>query len=71
MKKNKTLDLCPLCGGRRKPAMITSRADARPQLAVILRGSTAVADSVVAVSSDDQTANGFAEFLLDTPKGEL
>ena len=51
--------------------MITSRADARPQLAVILRGSTAVADSVVAVSSDDQTANGFAEFLLDAPKGEL
>ena len=70
MKKNKILDLCPLCGGRRKPAMITSRADARPQLAVILRGSKAVADSVVAVSSDDQPANGFA-VLLDAPKGEL
>ncbi len=51
--------------------MITSRADARPQLAVILRGSKAVADSVLAVSSDDQTASGFAEFLLDAPKGEL
>ena len=51
--------------------MITFRADVRPQLAVVLRGPTAVADSVVAVSSDDQTANGFAEFLLDAPKGEL
>jgi hypothetical protein len=71
MKKNKILDLCPLCGGRRKPGMITSRADVRPQLAVILRGPTAVADSVPAVSSDDQTASGFAEFLLDAPKREL
>lgn len=51
--------------------MITSRADVRPRLAVIRRGPTAVADSVLAVSSDDQTASGFAEFLLDAPKREL
>jgi hypothetical protein len=70
MKKGKSY-LCPLCGRKKKPAPKTSRADVREGVSVLRAPRTAVADSVVAESSNDQTANDFAAVLLKDRKKRL
>jgi hypothetical protein len=71
MKNGGKSHLCPLCGSKRKPQTKSSRADARYKLPVVLKPPTAVADSVVAESSDDKTANDFAALLLKTRNKQL
>lgn len=68
MKNPKTSHLCPLCGSERKPAPKAPREVVHHRLAIAAKPSTTVADSVVAESSDDKTANDFAEVLLNAQK---
>ena len=64
MKKGNKSDLCPLCGGERKPATTTFRA-VRASKAVASTVPETATYSLGAESSDDRTANDFAELLLN------
>ena len=61
--KMKKSDLCPHCGGKIKPETKAFRTDIRDELPVLLKPPKDVADSAVAESSDDKTANDFAVVL--------
>ena len=70
MKKGKRLDLCPLCGGERKPQKTTARAKVRAGVALVPKGLET--ESFGAESSDDdKTANNFAAALLNARKMRL
>jgi hypothetical protein len=64
MKKGNKSALCPVCGSERKPATTTSRVAVRASVAVISKAPETVTYSFGAESSDDETASGFAAFLL-------
>ena len=71
MKKATQSAPCPLCGGERKPATKASRASVRRRAGVLLKPPTDVADSVVAESSDDKTANDFAAVLVKAQRNDF
>ena len=64
MKKVNKSDLCPLCGGERKPVTKTSRAALHASAAIVYKAPKTVASSFGSESSDDQTANDFAAALM-------
>jgi hypothetical protein len=66
MKKGNKSDLCPLCGGKKRPVMTISRPNGRAGVAV--KNAMTVPDSFWAESVNDKTANGFAEVLLNPRK---
>jgi hypothetical protein len=71
MKKPNKSAICPLCGGDRKPGTKASRADVRDGRAVVRDAVTTITDSVVTESSDDKTANDFAQVLLNVRERRL
>jgi hypothetical protein len=66
MTKTIKANRCPLCGREKKPTIKTSRSKSRVGTGVAASRKTfaAIADSVRAASSDDQTANDFAAAAL-------
>jgi hypothetical protein len=62
MEKEKKPDRCPLCGNESKPLAKSSRADKRTRVAMLRSAPKISGDSLGAESSDDKTANNFAEF---------
>jgi hypothetical protein len=64
MKRENKAHLCPLCGGGKNPGTSTLRVGGRDGRSVLRKPSATVADSVMAESSDDKTANDFAALLL-------
>lgn len=64
MKKKNQLDLCPLCGSKRKASTTASLSKAGAKIAGLSGVFTSAADSGPAESIDDKTANEFAALLL-------
>ena len=64
MKKENPYQVCPLCGSARKQRTRAYRTDAGDGRSALHKPLTALADSFVAESSDDKTANAFASLLL-------
>lgn len=71
MRKKNKLDLCPLCGSKRKVPTTASLRNARPKTAALSGVLTSAADSGPAESSDDRTANEFAALLLTGRTSQL
>ena len=68
MKSEKKPAPCPHCGGERNPSATISRADEHPGIAIMRRAPKISEDAFGAESSDDKTANNFAEFRRNASK---
>ena len=68
MKKGTKSNLCPLCGRQKKVETKRSRTNIRAGLTSVFKKSLAEAELLKLEYSDDNTANGFAAFLLRAQK---
>jgi hypothetical protein len=71
MKKENKSQLCPLCGGKKKPRLNSPARDARNGRPARCETPVAIVDYLAVESSDDKTANSFAALLVNHRKKRL
>ena len=71
MKKGRRPDLCPLCGGKKKPGSTTFTADLGTGVVVVRNVPATVCDQCGADWIDDKTAQRLEEVMVDARKKRL
>jgi YgiT-type zinc finger domain-containing protein len=71
VKKKKSVDLCPLCGGSKKPGMTTFTADLSSGVVVVRNVPATVCTQCGADWIDDAVAKRIEEIVKDARKKRL
>jgi YgiT-type zinc finger domain-containing protein len=71
MKKSKSPDLCPLCGGKKKAGMTTFTADLSTGVVVVRKVPAMVCVQCGADWIDDRVAKRLEEIVRDARKKRL
>ena len=71
MKKNKSTELCPLCGGTKKPGVTTFTADLTSGVVVVRKVPATVCIQCGADWIDDRIAKRLEEIVEDARKKRL
>ena len=71
MKKNKSADLCPLCGGKKKTGITTFTADLSSGVVVVRKVPATVCTQCGADWIDDRVAKQIESIVNDARKKRL